>query len=272
MRLTKPFALFFFSPFAICAFAQTTPRNSDIQNIGRRDINKGTVNFYSLDKEIAMGRQLAAENERQVTLATDETVNEYVNRLGKNIAMSSDAKALPMTFKVVQSSEVGAQSFPGGFVYIASGTIAALENEAELAFMVAQQVAHIAARHGTELASKGGLLNTAKPPITAAGVQSQQTAEGVLVPMQLAHFARRDLLEADFLGMQYLYKAGYDPNAATTALQKIQTLESQGRFKTLVPAAERITEMKKNLRILPARSLNVATTPEFDSIKALVQK
>jgi predicted Zn-dependent protease len=272
MRLTT---LLIFGIFiAVPVLSQDRARNSDIDNIGSRDINKGSINFDSLDKEIAMGRQLSTEYERKVKLYDNADVNEYVSRLGQNLSLNSDAKALPMTFKVAQSADVDAQAFPGGFVYINTGTIAAVDNEAELAFVLAQQVAHIAAHHGTEQASKVQLLNTSTSP----GVDVQPQTAARLVSMQMAQFARRDMMEADFLGMQYLYNAGYDPNAATTFLQKIAAVErgtsgTARMFNPVPPAAERIAAMRKNIPlILPARSQNVVTTPEFDRIKAIVEK
>src|SRR5690242_15054605 len=140
------------------AKAKNKKKNSDVDNIGNRNINKGSINFISLDKEIAMGRQLAAEIERQVKLIEDPTINEYVNRVGQNLVRNSDAKLMPTTFKVVQSTEFDTRAIPGGFVYLNTGLIEALDNEAELAFVLAYQVAHIAARHGTENASKGELI------------------------------------------------------------------------------------------------------------------
>jgi predicted Zn-dependent protease len=271
MRLTTALTLGVLLTTA--ALAQEKPNNSDIENIGSRDINKGSVNFYSLDKEIAMGRQLAAEVERQVRLVEDPTINEYVNRVGQNIVRNSDAKTLPVTFKVVQSADVNAQALLGGFVYITTGTIAYVDNEAELAFVLAQQVAHVAARHATEQASKGGLGNFATiPRIGRDGAQ----AIGSSVGDQFLQEARAQVMEADFLGVQYLYKAGYDANAATAFLQKTaapaRTPTAQ-IFSPVPSAAERIAAMQKNtLLILPIRSQNVVTTPEFDRVKALVKQ
>ena len=125
------------------------PKNSDVDNIGSRNINKGNINFISLDKEIAMGRQLAAEVERQVKLIDDPTINEYVNRVGQNIVRNSDAK-VPFTIKVVESDEINAFALPGGFFYVNSGLILAADEEAELAGVMAHEIGHVAARHGTE--------------------------------------------------------------------------------------------------------------------------
>jgi len=124
-------------------------KNADVDNIGNRNINKGlgSINFISLEKEIAMGRQLSAEIERQVKLNDDPTINEYVNRVGQNIVRNSDAK-VPFTIKVVESDEINAFALPGGFFYVNTGLILAADDESELAGVMAHEIAHVAARHG----------------------------------------------------------------------------------------------------------------------------
>jgi predicted Zn-dependent protease len=260
---------------ATSGFAQDKPKNSDIENIGRRNINQGTVNFISVEKEIAIGRQLSAEFERQMKLLQNFTINEYVNRLGKNVARNSDAQ-IPMTFKVVESDDVDGQAFPGGFVYVTAGTILAVDNEAELTSVLAQQIAHIAARHGTENASKAELVNFSSLPLV---FQGGPAGFGVPVPAQFLETVRRQVREADFLGLQYLYKAGYEPRAAITFLQKLQGLKPQNSrasssvFSMEPPAADRIITIQKNIDlILPPRAQNVLTTPEFDSIKTQLKR
>ena len=260
---------------ATSGLAQDKPKNSDIENIGRRSINQGTVNFISVEKEIAIGRQLSAELERQMKLSSNTTVNEYVNRLGQYVARNSDAQ-IPMTFKVVESDDVDSQAFPGGFVYVTTGTILAVDNEAELASVLAQQVAHIAARHGMENASKAELVNFGNLPVV---FQGGQAGFALRVPAQFLETVRRQVFEADFLGLQYLYKAGYEPRAAITFLQKLEGLKAQNSrvssrvFSMEPPAADRITTIQKNIDlILPPRAQNVLTTPEFDSIKVQLRK
>jgi predicted Zn-dependent protease len=278
----KLIAVCFAASFAAgLALAQDKPKNSDLENIGKRDINRGNLNTISLEKEIAMGRQLAAEYERQVKLAFDADVNEYVNRVGQNIVRNSDA-ALPVTFKIVESPDVNGMAFPGGYTYINTGTILAAENEAELAWVLAQQVAHVAARHGTETASKAELVNFANMPLIftgGVGGFALRQAAGSLIPMQFLQMARIQVMEADYLGLQYLFKAGYDPAAATTFLTKIQLLEQANPsptsrlFSAQPPAADRIAAVQKNIGlILPARSQNALTTPEFDRIKELLRR
>jgi len=252
------------------AFAQQ-PRNSDIVNIGNRNVNRGDINFISIEKEVAMGRQLSAEFERQVKLLDDAVVNEYVNRLGQNIALNSDTK-LPMTIKVVESDEVNGQVFPGGFVYVNAGLIRAVDNEAELASVFAQLIAHIAARHMTENASKAELVSFGGIPVVVQGGVggfSLRQSAGSLVPAQFAGFVRQQTYEADYLGLQYLFKAGYDTRAANTLLQKLEA--QRGTARPNPPIADRITTNRKNILLLPARSEDVVTTPEFDSIKARIK-
>src|SRR4026208_1434689 len=143
-------------------------KNSDVDNIGNRNINKGSINFISLEKEIAMGRQLAAEIERQVKLVEDPTINEYVNRVGQNLVRNSDAK-VPFTIKVVESDEINAFALPGGFFYVNSGLILAADDESELAGVMAHEIAHVAARHGTENASQAQPVNNATNPANFTG-------------------------------------------------------------------------------------------------------
>src|SRR5262245_57262231 len=203
-------------------------KNSDVDNIGNRNINKGSINFISLDKEIGMGRQLAAEIERQVKLIDDPTINEYVNRVGQNIVRNSDAK-VPFTIKVVESDEINAFALPGGFFYVNSGLILAADDESELAGVMAHEIAHVAARHGTEQASKAELINLASIPLIfmgGVGGFALRQAAGFLIPMQFLQFSRKDESEADYLGLQYMYKTGYDPTSTVSFFEKLQAKES----------------------------------------------
>jgi predicted Zn-dependent protease len=249
------------------AWGQDKPANSDIENIGRRDVSQGAP--FSIDKEIALGRQLSAEYEKQVRLSNDPELGEYINRLGQNIVLNSDVRNLPVTFRVVEADEPGGMAFPGGFVFINSGTLKALDNEAELAFALAQGVAHIAARHGARQASQGQVVNLSSAPRIYTG-------GGTPIPPRFLQFPGDDVLQADFLGVQYLYKAGYDPDAAVTFLQKIQFRRLRGApnlFNAAPSAAERLAAMQRNIPlVLPARSQNLLTTPEFNSIKASLKK
>jgi predicted Zn-dependent protease len=254
-------------------------KNSDVDNIGNRNINKGSINFISFDKEIAMGRQLAAEIERQVKLIDDPTINEYVNRVGQNLVRNSDAK-VPFTIKVVESDEINAFALPGGFFYVNSGLILAADDESELAGVMAHEIAHVAARHGTEQASKAELINFASIPLIfmgGVGGFALRQAAGFLIPMQFLQFSRKDESEADYLGLQYLYKTGYDPGAAVSFFEKLQARESarpgsvSKMFSTHPPTGDRIEASKKNIElILPDRDQYVVTTSEFNQVKGLL--
>src|SRR5215475_14881472 len=259
--------------------AKTKKRNSDIENIGNRNINKGSINFVSLEKEIAMGRQIAAEIERQVKLIEDPTVSEYVNRVGQNLVRNSDAK-VPFTIKVVESDEINAFALPGGFFYVNSGLILAADDESELAGVMAHEIAHVAARHGTEQASKAELINFASIPLIfmgGVGGFALRQAAGFLIPMQFLQFSRKDEAEADYLGLQYLYKTGYDPGAAVSFFEKLQAKESakpgtvSKMFSTHPPTGDRIEMSKKNIElVLPDKEQYVVTTSEFNQVKALL--
>jgi len=252
------------------------PKNADIDNIGTRDINKGSINFISLEKEIALGRQLSAEIERQVKLVSDPAVNEYVNRVGQNIVRNSDCK-VPFTIKVVESDEINAFALPGGFFYVNSGLILAADEEAELAGVMAHETAHVCARHGTENESKGQLIQFASIPLIfmgGVGGFAIRQAAGLIIPISFLQFSRRDEAEADYLGLQYMYKTGYDPGAAVSFFEKLQAKESarpgsvSKLFSTHPPTGDRIEMEKKNIElILPDREQYIVTTSEFNNIK-----
>ncbi len=165
---------------------------------------------------------MPAEIERQVKLVDDPTINEYVNRVGQNLVRNSDAK-VPFTIKVVESDEINAFALPGGFFYVNSGLILAADDESELAGVMAHEIAHVAARHGTEQASKGELVNFASIPLIfmgGVGGFAIRQAAGLLIPMQFLQFSRKDEAEADYFGLQYMYKTGYDPTRDRELLRK----------------------------------------------------
>ena len=224
-----------------------------------------------------MGRQLATEIEREVKLNEDPTINEYVNRVGQNLVRNSDAK-VSFTIKVVESDEINAFALPGGFFYVNTGLILAADDESELAGVMAHEIAHVAARHGTEQESKAELINFASIPLIfmgGVGGFALRQAAGFLIPMQFLQFSRKDEAEADYLGLQYLYKTGYDPSAAVSFFEKLQAKESakpgsvSKMFSTHPPTGDRIEMSKKNIEeVLPSREQYVVTTSEFNQIKA----
>src|SRR5205809_6902384 len=142
-------------------------KKKDPDEIGNRDVGKG-VNFYSLEKEIALGKQLAQDVERQAKIIDDPVIAEYVNRVGQNLVRNSDAK-VPFTIKVIDDDTVNAFALPGGFFFVDSGLILKADNEAELAGVMAHEIAHVAARHGTKQATRGQLAQLATIPLIFMG-------------------------------------------------------------------------------------------------------
>jgi predicted Zn-dependent protease len=256
-----------------------TPKNSkeDVDAIGNRNVGKG-VNFYSLEKEIALGKGLAQEVERSSKLIDDPVITEYVNRVGQNLVRNSDAR-VPFTIKVIDSDEVNAFALPGGFFYVNSGLILRAQEESELAGVMAHEISHVTARHGTKNATKGEMMQLATIPLMLlgpAGWAGYGLYEGlnIAIPLTYLKFNRDAEREADFLGLEYMYKAGYDPNAYVTFFERIQADEKRRPgtiprvFSTHPPTPERIENAQKEIaRILPNRPEYIVTTSEFDSVK-----
>jgi predicted Zn-dependent protease len=246
------------------------------QLIGKRDINKGQLAFYSIDKEVALGRQLAAEVDRSSKLVSDPLVNEYVNRIAQNIVLHSDAK-VPFTIKVIDSNEVNAFALPGGFLYVHRGLLEAADNEAEVAGVLAHEIAHVTARHGIEQASKGQLLSYASIGLIffgGIGGYIAQQALGLAVPLTFLKFSRGAEKEADRLGAQYLWAAGYDPNAMVSFFEKLQGKE-KGKpgtlakvFSTHPMTGDRIKEVNQLIGRFPDRNEYQISTSEFKDVKS----
>src|SRR5262249_24159918 len=254
-------------------------KHADVDNIGNRNINKGNINFTSIEKEIALGRQLAAEVDRQVKFVEDPTINEYVNRVGQNIVRNSDAK-VPFTIKVIESDEINAFALPGGFFYVNSGLILAADDEAELAGVMAHEIAHVAARHATEQQAKGTILNLATIPLIfvggPAGVAARQGV-GLGGALGFLKYSRAAEAEADYLGVQYLYATGYDPGAAVSFYEKLQAKEKvkpgsmSSMFRDHPFTGDRVEKTKQTIEtVLKDKDQYVVTTSEFQRVKGLL--
>ena len=250
-------------------------KKNDPEEIGNRDVGKG-VNFYSLEKEIALGKQLAQEVERQAKIIDDPIIAEYVNRVGQNLVRNSDAK-VPFTIKVLDSEELNAFALPGGFFFVNSGLILKAESESELAGVMAHEIAHVAARHGTKQATRGEIINLASIPLIFMGGWTGyaiRQGAGLAIPLGFLNFSRAFEKEADYLGLQYLYKTGYDPTAFVDFFEKIQSMEKKKPgtvskvFSTHPMTDDRIKSAQGEIqKILVAKPEYVVNTSEFNDVK-----
>jgi len=250
---------------------------ADVDAVGNRNVGHG-LNFYSLEHEIALGKQLAQEVDRSAKFITDPVVTEYVNRVGQNLVRNSDAQ-VPFTIKVIDSDQINAFALPGGFFYVNSGLIMHADEESEMAGAMAHEIAHVCARHGTKNATKGTIMQMATIPLILlgpggwAGYAIYQGAQ-FMVPISFLKFSRDAEREADYLGLQYMYKAGYDPNSFVSFFEKVQALEKKQPgtipkiFATHPPTPDRIEAAQKEIStILPARDEYIVSTSEFDLVK-----
>jgi predicted Zn-dependent protease len=256
--------------------------SKDVNSIGNRGVGKG-VNLYSLQREIALGKQAAMEVEKTAKMINDPVVTEYVNRVGQNLVRNSDAK-VPFTIKVIDSDEINAFALPGGFFYVNSGLILRADEEAELAGVMGHEIAHVAARHGTKTATKGELMQLATIPVMILapyGMAGYGIYEGLnlAIPMSYLKFTRDAEKEADFLGLQYMYKSGYDPNAFVSFFEKIEAEERRHPgsipkiFSTHPPTPDRVQKAQEEIAtILPARDEYIVSTSEFDLVKARLRR
>ena len=251
----------------------------DVGAVGNRDIGaRGVGNWYSTDYEIKMGRQYAQEVEKSTKLITDPVVTEYVNRIGQNIVKNSDCK-VPFTIKVIDSDEINAFALPGGFFYVNSGLLLNADEEAELAGVMAHETAHVCAHHAMREMTRLNYAQIGMVPvmILVGGWTGYGIYEGaqLALPITFLKFSRDFEAQADYLGVQYMYRAGYDPQAFITFFEKVQAL--QKRKPGLVSKAfadhpqtpDRILHSQEEIaRILPARDEYTVTTSEFDDVKA----
>lgn len=278
--------LFIVGPVVVCGQqSKTTPAKRPLDTkenpllIGKRDINKHQWNFYSIEREIALGRQLAAEIDQQMRILDDPIISEYVNRVGQNIVLHSDAK-VPFTIKVIVSDEVNAFALPGGFFYVNTGLLAAADNESELAGVMAHEIAHVAARHALENFTKGQLLQFLQIPLlifTGGGYYGlgQLIMMGADLGMMSAFFkfSRNAEKEADILGAQYAWASGYDPNGLITFFEKIAALHKRRPsgisklFMTHPATPDRIEVVKDLISRFPDREEYIVSTSDFAKAK-----
>jgi len=252
---------------------------SDVDAVGNRNVGcgRGVGNWYSVEGQVARGRQYAQEIESQIKLINDPVITEYVNRVGQNLVRNSDAQ-VPFTIKVIDSDVVNAMALPGGFFYVNSGLILAADEEAEMAGVMAHEIAHVAACHyGREMTRLNLLQMASLPAIFMGGALGYGIYEGMGlgIPLGFLHFSRAFEAEADYLGIEYMYRAGYDPSAFVSFFEKIQAMEKKKpgtlskAFDTHPQTPDRIGKSQDEIRkILPAKQQYIVTTSEFDEVKA----
>src|SRR5579872_1492309 len=258
------------------AYAADQNKKDDPAQIGNRDVGK-CLNFYSLDKEIAWGKTLADEVARESKIDDDPILSEYVNRVGQNLARNSDAK-VPFTFRVIDGDEMNAFALPGGFVFVYTVLIKLASDEDEFAGALAHEIAHVAARHMTCQESKAQVARAVSiiPGILLGGLggMAARQAANVGGPMVFRSFTRHDETEADYLGVQYMYAAGYDPTGAVSILEKLEALQKTKPgavakvFATHPMNSDRIDNTDEEIqRFLPSKPEYVVTTSEYRTVR-----
>ena len=251
----------------------------DVDAIGNRKGvgGRGLGNWYSYEREIAMGKEYAQQIEASVKLIQDPVITEYVNRVGQNLVRNSDAK-VPFTIKVIDSDEINAMALPGGFFYVNSGLILAADNEAELAGVMGHEIAHVAARHATRQMTRGQWANFATLPLIFMGGGVGYAARfgaSLLIPATFMKFSRGFESEADHLGVQYMYHAGYDPQQFVSMFEKMESMEKKKPgsiakiFADHPPTGDRIEAVQREIAsVLPPRDSYIVSTSEFDDVKS----
>ena len=251
------------------------PAKYDVSLIGQRNVGSG-LDFYSLDREMALGRQLSLEVEGSARLVADPVITEYINRIGQNLVRNSDAR-VPFTIKVLDNDEVNAFALPGGFFYVDSGLILAADNEAELAGVMAHEIAHVAARHATKNMTRAQIWNMASVPLIFIGgpvAYAISEVASLAVPLSFLKFSRDAEREADLLGLEYDYATGYDPGAFVEFFEKLNVEGKKKQsfvakaFATHPMNADRIKAAQDEIRkYLPGRDEYVLNTSEFEDVK-----
>ena len=246
----------------------------DVSRIGDREIGEG-INFYSVEKEVALGRELSFEVEQSARLLSDPVVNEYVNRTGQILVQHSDCK-VPFIIKVIDDDDVNAFALPGGFFYVNSGLILAADDEAELAGVMAHEIAHVCARHATRNLTKSQITQYASLPLMFFGgpvAFAIREVSSLALPLSFLKFGRDAEREADMLGIEYQYAAGYDPTAFVDFFEKLEVEQKEPHnfvaraFMTHPMTDDRVRRAESMLELLPDRDSYITDTSEFDQVR-----
>ncbi len=257
--------------------AKKRASKDDVLAVGTRNIGgKGIGNWYSPEQEIGLGREYSQLVEEHAKLLTDPVVTEYVNRIGQNLVRNSDAK-VPFTVKVIDSDEINAFALPGGFLYVNTALLTETQSEAELAGVMAHEIAHVAAHHATRQMTHSQMLTLATIPLIFVGGGvglAVREAVNIAAPLTVTKFSRSYESEADYLGVEYLYISGYDPQAYISFFERIKALEKEKPgaiakiFSNHPETQQRIRRAQAEIaKILPPREAYVISTSEFDDVK-----
>ncbi len=260
---------------------------NDLNAIGSRNVgcNRGMGNWYSLDSQVRMGQEFAKQVEQSSHVITDPFVNEVINRLGQNLQRNSDSR-LPFTIKILDVEDVNAFALPGGYMFVNAGAILLADDESELAGVMAHEIGHVAACHAARGATRGALAQIGMIPviIMTGGIAGLGVGEAANygIPAVFSKFGRNFEAQADYLGIQYMYKAGYDPNGMTNFFEKFQALEKQrpGVFMKVYgdhpQTPDRIARSQEEIgKILPPREQYMIDSSDFEQAKkrlALIMK
>jgi predicted Zn-dependent protease len=252
----------------------------DLNAIGNRNVGcgRGVGNWYSIEKQVAMGKTYAQQVESTARMITDPVITEYVNRVGQNLVRNSDAQ-VPFTIKVVDDDSINAFALPGGFFYVNSGLILAADNEAELAGVMAHEIGHVAACHAARQQTRGELANLISLPLIFVGggygIYAAEQAASLALPAAFLKFSRGFEAQADYLGVEYMYKTGYDPQAFVSFFEKIEATEKKKPgalakvFETHPPTPDRMEKAQQEIStILPPKDEYILDTSEFENVKA----
>lgn len=266
--------------FCIGASTGAGGQKSDVNEIGNRKVAHKSM--ISTEKEIAMGKQYASEIDRSARIISDPVINEYINRVAQNVARNSDL-TIPLTVKVLDSPEINAFALPGGFLYVNSGLIMAADEEDQIAGVMAHEIAHVAARHWASQMTKMTILQYATIPLIFVPMSypvylGVANAMNYGIPVAFMKFNRSAEAEADYLGLQYMYKAGYDPSAYPAFFGKVMEEErrSPGSMPSVFadhpPTPDRIIKCEQEIqRILPQKNQYLVSTSEFIDNKGRLQ-
>lgn len=257
-------------------FVRGDDKKNDMDQIGNRRVAHRAM--ISQEKEIGIGKQYSSEIDKTAKLITDPVINEYVNRVAQNVARNSDL-TIPLTVKVIDAPGINAFALPGGFLYVNSGLLQTADEESQVAGVIAHEIAHVAARHWASQMTKQTIAQYAMLPLLFVPM-GYGVYYGVMeaymngVPLMFLKFSRNDEAEADYLGLQYMVKAGYDPYTYVTIFSKVLDEERRSPgsvpkiFLDHPPTPDRMLLLDQEMKAFPKRDQYLVSTSEFDDVKA----